>query len=71
MDTFLPPEVRADMPLEEQLKILLDRLDMAQAARPREYFNSHIPLIFELFIVYSSFKILKLSYVLISDLTGK
>ncbi|XP_074645321.1 peregrin-like isoform X2 [Tubulanus polymorphus] len=31
IDSFLPPDVRADMPLEEQLRILLDKMDIANS----------------------------------------
>ncbi|XP_064632300.1 peregrin-like isoform X3 [Lineus longissimus] len=33
IESFLPPEVRADMPLEEQLRILLDKMDIANAIK--------------------------------------
>lgn len=33
VDSILPPDIRENMPLEEQLRVLLDKLDVANSAR--------------------------------------
>ena len=51
VETFLPPALRNSMPLEQQLQILLDKLDRAEALRKSRRFD--LCLLFDKYGLFS------------------